>query len=210
LQSENYDFYNFPNILKRNCGKLNVIFFISVKKEGAYIHAKKNMYTREHLLQSLESSTHALSRFFSSVDERQFNEQKGAGWTIGETAEHIVLLEQMVNKALPFAHPSSRDPQLKIEPVKNGLLNLSQRFAAPDFIVPAKSNKVQQDLVAQFLEERKKMIELFSGLEFNETVDYRHPVIGSMTRIEWGYFILHHAERHLAQMNALLENRVLS
>jgi len=208
MQSEKYDFYNFPNFLKRNCGKLHRRFFLSPKKEGPYIHAKKNMYAREHLLQSLESSTHALSRFFSSVDEKDFNDQKGNGWTIGETAEHIVLLERLVNEGLPFAHVSSRDPLLKIEPVKSGLQNLTQRFAAPDFIVPAKGMKDQQDLVSQFLVERKKMLQLLSVLDLNETVDYRHPVIGSMTRLEWGYFIVHHAERHLAQMNALQENRV--
>jgi hypothetical protein len=156
---------------------------------------------RDNVITETEQSTKELLDFFSSLNDHDFNNISLAnGWTPGQVAEHILLLETQVNKTLPFAHKTERQPDLKAEPVRQGLSDLSRKFVAPEFIMPGKGDKNKDLIIANLAQQRQILKGYIESTDLNETVDYKHPVIGSMTRYEWVYFLIHHAQRHLAQM----------
>ena len=161
------------------------------------------MLSKEELLHQLEASNTELLTTLAAVPPQNFNRGPEGKWSPGSIAEHLLILETLVNRILLKAHPTERAPDLKVEPIKAGLRDQGRKLEAPAFIHPTGKEINQQEVIAALAAQRKVLKEILEQHDITETADEKHPVIGSMTRLEWTLFNIYHAERHLGQIKAM-------
>ncbi len=162
------------------------------------------MYTKEELAGMIDQSTSNLLQMLSSIDEKEFNQRKNEAWSVADVAEHLLSLETQINLFIKEAHPTERAPDLKVEPVMHGLQSFENRYNAPDFTLPSAEDKDKNKLMNGLQEQRDILRQIILTTDITETVNQKHPVIGSMTRLEWACFNIHHTDRHLQQIRNIL------
>ncbi|MFL5808449.1 MAG: DinB family protein [Flavisolibacter sp.] len=159
------------------------------------------MINKEQVLSDLDRSTDELIQQLLSCDEKDFNKSPGDNrWTVAMVAQHILILETQVNWAFQKAVKTDRAVDGKLLFVTKGLDNLDKKFVAPDFIVPTTDDKDRHELLDAIKKQRNILRQIIQTTDLEETPTYKHPVIGDMTRLEWIYFNIHHAQRHLRQL----------
>jgi hypothetical protein len=139
------------------------------------------------------------------------NEQ--TAWCIMDCAEHLLIYEQEVIKALGGdAEPvKDRAPNSKVGDISHSFLEFDRRLRVsgdPDTLEGGFTN------VADFSHTFRQNREAIKAVLRREPIDWlckdlEHPVFGFMTRIEWVYYLIYHTERHLQQINRIessLEN----
>jgi hypothetical protein len=162
------------------------------------------MINKEQILSELDQSTNELIAQLQQCDEANFNKSPGANsWSAAQVAEHILLLETQVNRALLAADITERQIDLKIIPLKKGFENAEKKYVAPDFIIPSASHKNKQELIDGLKKQRDTLKQIIETTDLTHTPKYKHPVIGDMTRLEWVYFTIYHTERHLRQLQTI-------
>lgn len=160
------------------------------------------MNIKEELLKGLEESTNALSDVLAAFSAVQFGQEPAPDkWSAAEVAEHLILLEKIVGGALSgFCVATHRDPFLKKRDIEGHMSNFERAFKAPEFIRPS-GHLQQQDAIDQLISVRKMTSNLVMVSDVTETcMDTDHPGFGQLTRGEWVYFDISHANRHLRQL----------
>jgi hypothetical protein len=151
--------------------------------------------TREELLQTISDFT-----------PEQFNVVPFTNsWTAGQVAEHIIKFSSGGAEILNSPGvDTQRDPAEKIGPLRDLFLNFDIKMTAPDFIQPSNAPK-DKDTVSQSLENNyTPMISLSKTSDLTLTYpDFELPQYGSLTRLEWMYFILFHTQRHIHQLKSI-------
>src|SRR5437868_2882779 len=97
---------------------------------------------KDQIMQELDKASKELEQRLECFTKEEFNQKpEGESWSAGDVAEHLLLLETRVNRALEKGNPIQRAADMKILPIKNGLENLERRFTAPEFILPTAKEK---------------------------------------------------------------------
>jgi hypothetical protein len=163
------------------------------------------MIIKEQLIQELDGSTDELINMLSFTKDEAFNNKiTEDSWSIADVAEHLLILETSVNHALQKTHATERPHDLKIEPMRQGLADEEKKFNAPDFVKPTSLHKDKIQLMEGLKKQREILKKIIQTKDLTETADFKHPVIGSMTRFEWIYFNIFHTHRHLKQIEKIL------
>jgi hypothetical protein len=133
--------------------------------------------------------------------------------TIGHEAEHIALSENDLQQVIQLAMESPEQPEApqrlkgKIAVVEE--LLLGKDAAAEGYRPPEKMINKSEVLEFYGAANRKLMALLDSsrGEPLAKHV-YVHPKeeIGELNALQWFYYIAHHRERHIRQIEALLAN----
>jgi len=139
------------------------------------------------------------------------NEQ--TAWCIMDLAEHVLIYEQQVVKALQGAAEPVKDraPDSKVNDISHSFFDFEKRLTVtgdPDTLEGGYTN------VADFSKTFRQNREDIKAILHKEPIDWlckalEHPIFGFMTRMEWVYYLIYHTERHLQQINrieASLEN----
>ena len=99
--------------------------------------------------------------------------------------------------------PTNRPPEQKLALIKEAMESSTKRVA-PGMVTPSESRHEPQEMAQQLIKQRELVKRLISGLDLTEACRvYKHPSLGTLTRLEWVYFNLYHAERHIRQMEGL-------
>jgi len=167
-------------------------------------HQRCDMINRELLISELEESTNRLVEQLLHFTDNNFNMRPAEDqWSAGEIAEHIVLLESNVNKALAQTTDSDRPADQKIEAMKKGMNNLERKYIAPEYIRPKPHPKKRDALIEGFKEQRLILQTIIRTKDLEQKTIFKHPVIGEMTGLEWVYFNMFHTKRHGTQLERL-------
>lgn len=128
-------------------------------------------------------------------------------WCIMDCAEHLLIYEQQVIKALqgPAEPVKDRAPNSKVSDISHSFLEFDRRLRVtgdPDTLQGGYTN------VADFSKTFRQNREDIKALLHKEPIDWlctamEHPIFGFMTRIEWVYYLIYHTERHLQQINRI-------
>jgi uncharacterized damage-inducible protein DinB len=159
------------------------------------------MIDKQEVLVEVDDSTSNLLQTISDCSEENFNRNPCENcWSQAQVAEHILLLETKVNKALYEADATERNADLKVGLLKKAMASFERKFTAPEFIQPTDLQKNKQELADALLKQRHILRNIIHTTDLTETPTYKHPQIGDMTRLEWIYFIITHSDRHVQQM----------
>ncbi|TND08987.1 MAG: hypothetical protein FD123_1841 [Bacteroidetes bacterium] len=164
--------------------------------------------SNQPFLDLLNNSGIALEIFLQKIPGDSAAKTPAAGgWTVLEQLEHIFIVEKGVRNAL--LAPGKENAQEKTELYGDALLGKKMRgtgkWMAPDMVKP-KGRFTDLPTVKKAIIEQRAFIR--QKLENNEIVfdstTFPHPIIGEMTRADWFYFMVHHTERHMRQVEEML------
>jgi hypothetical protein len=129
-------------------------------------------------------------------------------WSVGETAEHIVLAEALLFGAVQKAIASPPNPEWeektkgKTEFIERVMAPRLGKASAPEPIVP--SGKLTQTQVRETFLKQRAEIEKFAKetqVELKQfTVEHPFPVFGTLNAYQWLIYVPLHTERHDKQI----------
>jgi len=129
-------------------------------------------------------------------------------WTIMESAEHVLMIEQSVSETLQgkTAPVQDRLPDSKVKQISELFMDFSKRLFVTK---PIASKTVYKDM-ASYSADFRATRELIKGaLEHHpeqECKAFEHNLFGFLTKIEWIYYLIYHTERHLHQISRIEDN----
>ncbi len=150
--------------------------------------------------------------FLASIDgvtEEQWKWKPASErWSVGETAEHIVLAEALLFGTVQKAIASPPNPAWeektkgKTEFIERVMAPRLGKASAPEPIVP--SGKLTQAQVRETFLKQRVDIEKFAKetqLELKQyTVEHPFPVFGTLNAYQWLIYVPLHTERHDKQI----------
>lgn len=164
----------------------------------------------KEITDALQANTIDLKRVIAPVPEAIMVWKSPAdGWSVGEILEHLVLVEANIVSHLGGRGGKTERPLLqKVEMIRAAFESPGNRYQSPREFLPTGNGKEKTHALQELREHSNDVLAKMAGLDVSETLlDYRHPYAGRLTRIEWVYFMVIHARRHLSQIERLLRNR---
>ena len=165
---------------------------------------------KEAILADLDRSTENLFAVISRFPPGHFRHKPSENeWSAAQIAEHLLKVDLSTYKALcGETIPTNRPPDQKISLLKLAMEDSTKR-AAPPTVIPSSAAFVQEVILQHLKAQREKLRETVRVSDLTEAcITFKHPFLGTMTKLEWVYFTIYHAERHVRQMNAMVENSI--
>ena len=162
------------------------------------------MIDKDQVINDLDRSTNELIIQLEKCNDIDFNTSPEANcWSSAQIAEHILLLETSVNRVMEKSINTERQVDMKLASLRSGLENPVKKYEAPEFIHPTSKTKSKTELINGIIAQREILKQIIRTTDLTHTLIYKHPVIGDMTRLEWIYFNIHHAARHVRQIEKM-------
>src|SRR5260370_15877215 len=175
---------------------------------GALLAASSGALTtveRAHAIQLLQDSQ---KEFLASVDgltDEQWNYKPGLDrWSVGETAEHIVLAEGLLFSGVERALASPPNPDWetktrgKTEFLEKVMVDRSHKAQAPEAIQP-RQNWSRDETIQQYRRARGKTLKFPEPTQpplTDHTPDPPFPVSPTLTAYQWLIYIPLHNMRN--------------
>jgi len=171
--------------------------------------AHMTMEERTKVMNWLEESRTEFLAAIDGVTEEQWKWKPAPErWSVGETAEHIVLAEAMLFGTVQKAVASPPNPEWeektkgKTEFIERVMAPRLGKATAPEPIVP--SGKLTQAQVREtFLKQRAEIVKFAAGTEValkEHTVEHPFPVFGTLNAYQWLIYVPLHTMRHDKQI----------
>jgi hypothetical protein len=166
----------------------------------------EHILQKEELLKVFEKTGSALRQALDEFDRESLNMIPFEGsWTAGQVGEHILKsLSGMPKLFLESTKPSERPEYKKVRDIKNIFLDLNAKFKARESILPGSGPYEKEKLMQSIMKAWDDLTQIIreedlSLICLNSIV----PVFGEMTRMEWGYLVVFHTQRHIHQLAAI-------
>lgn len=164
------------------------------------------MMNKNLVKKDLKQSTSSLLDVLSRIPEEIFNTQPSQeGWSVGKVGEHLIKVETgTVRMFTGSAEASDRDPEQKIETIKDRMMNFETKMMAYGPIIPNDEPKEKTKVLEKLQDIRQQLLGFVDIQDLTETITaFEHPIFGSLTRIEWIYFNIYHSRRHVKQIEKI-------
>jgi len=164
---------------------------------------------RVHAIKLLQDSQKEFLSLVDGLSEAQWNYKPGADrWSVGETAEHIVLAEgglfSGVERAL--AAPPNPDWEAKTrgktEFLEKVMVDRSHKAQSPEPILP-RGKLTQEEVIQRYKIARAKTLKFAEETEVplkEHTAEHPFPVFGTLSAYQWLIYIPLHNMRHDQQI----------
>jgi hypothetical protein len=188
------------------------VLALSILTAACVLHASDATLTpaeRTHAIQLLEDSQKEFLALVDGLSDAQWTYKPGPDrWSVGETAEHIVLAEATLFASVQRAVDSPANPDWetktrgKTEFLEKAMVDRSHKATAPEAIQPhAKISR--EEVIQRYKEQRARAIKFIeeTGVPLKEhTVDHPFPVFGTLNAYQWLIYIPLHNIRHNQQI----------
>lgn len=105
---------------------------------------------------------------------------------------------------------TDRNPTEKIEKIKFRFGDYTHKLTAGEPIKPRGEFTDKEKVLRAIVSNRSEILQLpQEGSWFDLCLGFEHAIFGYLTKIEWLYFCIFHAERHLQQMQTIEERLVV-
>lgn len=153
--------------------------------------------TRDELLEILKGLTR---------DQIQMKKDLES-WSIGQICQHLVKTEELFVLAIRKGLKSKEDSFLERKPL-DFLLDRSKKIVAPDIAKPTDEILEYSEIIDKLKNSREKLFEILTTIEDPSVLSKRyfiHPVFKEMLLIEWVEVLYLHEQRHIKQINEIVE-----
>ena len=164
---------------------------------------------RAHVVKLLEDSQKEFLSYIENVNEAQWNWKPGPDrWSVGQTAEHILLAETALfkNMELSLATPPNPDWEKatagKTEFLERVMTYRSHKATAPEALQPT-AGLSKAEVIRRFNEVRAKTIKFAQETQAplkEHTRDHPFPVFKTLNAYQWLIYIPLHNLRHDQQI----------
>jgi uncharacterized damage-inducible protein DinB len=188
------------------------ILALSVLTIAGSLHAADPALTsteRAHALQLLEDSQKEFLALVDGLNDAQWTFKPGPDrWSVGETAEHIVLAEAMLFGSVQRAVDAPPNPDWetktrgKTEFIEKVMVDRTHKATAPEAIQPhAKMSR--EEVIQRYKDQRARAIQFAEETQValkEHTVDHPFPVFGTLNAYQWLIYVPLHNMRHNQQI----------
>jgi hypothetical protein len=164
---------------------------------------------REFALKYANDTRDDFVQQLTGLSDAQLNFRAAEGrWTIGEIAEHIIVVENalrgMVDGGMKSPVPACKD-EFRIQDVSVILTitNRQQKFTAPEQVRPNGRWKTVPDLLANFETTRKTSFDYMKNMKEDMRSHFAGMPFGKIDAFQAYLFMIGHSERHLAQLKVV-------
>jgi DinB superfamily len=167
---------------------------------------------RTQLTRLLQESQAEFLDLIAGLTEAQWSYRPaGGGWSVGETAEHLVLAEGVLCAKMQEALASPPNPQWqaetahKTEFLERVLPVAQQKAQAPDPLRP-RMQWTREETVARFQAARTRTLHFVEHLDQpleSHTAEHPFPVFRTLNAYQWLLYIPLHNLRHDRQIAAI-------
>ena len=164
--------------------------------------------TKETLLSDMEETTRQLLTVLSSFTPEQFNERPSeTEWSAAQVAEHLLKADVSTGNALSGETvPTNRPPDEKLAMIQQAMNDDNAKRVAPERVHPSGEQWEAAAILEQIKKQKEVLKEAILHSDITEAcTSFKHPVLGTMTKMEWMTFNMRHTERHLRQLKRLQE-----
>lgn len=161
---------------------------------------------REFAIKYANDTREDFVKQLTGLSDAQLNFRAAEGrWTIGEIAEHIIVVENalrgMVEGGMKSPVPVCKD-EFRIQDVSVILTitNRQQKFTAPEQVRPNGRWKTVPDLLANFETTRKTSVDYMKNIKEDMRSHFASMPFGRIDAFQSYLFMIGHSERHLAQL----------
>jgi hypothetical protein len=163
---------------------------------------------KQQFRNELEETLNSLYDLFASIPDDAVNTAPFTGsWTPSQLAHHVVLTNSGFLRILngPVQH-TDRPANAGVESLRTVLLDRAAKRQAPEMVQPAAIDYDKVRLLASFQKTRAALLEAVDTLDPNLLcTSYKVPVLGHPTCWEALHFVLYHTQRHLHQLQEMME-----
>lgn len=162
----------------------------------------------QNYLQDLDQNTAAIWTAVNECNDTTLRAKEEGKWSIIEILEHIYLTDKLVRHIVtrPSELVHETENVVGKEKIRHLLVEGSNRkVAAPNILHPKGDIQDLASMKEMMLTERNLLKENILNQQI--VIDNRmhqHPLMGNMTISDWLYFIIHHSQRHLDQIKAII------
>ena len=164
---------------------------------------------RAQVLKWLDESHQEFLTAINGVSEEQWKWKPAPErWSVGETAEHIVLAEAMLFENVMKAVAAPQNPAWeektkgKTELIVRVMAPRLGKAQAPEPIVPRNGMTLAQ-VKERFEKQRAEIVEFASDTRIalkEHTAEHPFPVFGTLNAYQWLIYVPLHTERHDKQI----------
>ena len=188
------------------------ILAVAVLTFAGSLHAADPALTpaeRAHALQLLEDSQQEFLALVDGLNDAQWTFKPGPDrWSVGETAEHIVLAEALLFGSVQRAVDAPPNPDWetktrgKTEFIEKVMVDRTHKAIAPEAIQPhAKMSR--EEVIQRYKDQRARAIQFAEETQVplkEHTVDHPFPVFGTLNAYQWLIYVPLHNMRHDQQI----------
>ncbi len=153
------------------------------------------------------SVAQAQLNLFEPVKQSEVNRIPFEGsWTAAELIEHMVLsIGSAVEVLSGPVKVTDRAPDQYVQSVKDMFLNFDLKFKSAPSIAPATQLYDRDILIKKLRTVYNSLIYLVEVKDLTDTcLLWEFPTIGHLTRLEWAYQAVYHAQRHTEQLKNII------
>jgi hypothetical protein len=188
------------------------VLALSILTFSCTLHASDAALTpaeRAHAIQLLEDSQKEFLALVDGLSDAQWTYKPAPDrWSVGETAEHIVLAEVYLFGSVQRAVDAPPNPDWeaktrgKTEFVEKVMVDRSHKAQAPEPIQPH-GKMSREETIQRYKEQRAREIKFAEETQVplkEHTFDHPFPVFGTLNAYQWLIYVPLHNMRHNQQI----------
>lgn len=169
---------------------------------------------RKTITQYLKKSRAELISTVKKLTPAQWNYKSAPDkWSVAEICEHIIKAEPVVLRRVDNTEAMKYKPELmagykeKGEEMISFIVGRTEKFQAPEPITPVGSFSSPEEFIKAFEERRDETYDYVKSIDKPIKAYYElFGPVGEVNGYHWLMFISAHTERHMVQINEVLNN----
>lgn len=166
------------------------------------------MVDRDILIKHIDASTERITHKYRHLpNERWIQNEHPDRWTPVQILDHLVKLESMVLTLAdgPSMASEMRVPDGKVDRIRATFGDDGHKLSAMGPIRPDENPQALEELLGRFTANRLKLADLVTKRDLSRVcTGFAHGIFGTLTLLEWIWFVISHGERHLRQLEHLM------
>ncbi|WP_246581267.1 DinB family protein [Echinicola shivajiensis] len=165
---------------------------------------------RENTFTEFHKTTLTLLKKLSSLTEKQLNFLPQSGWSAGQLGDHLLKSYASAETLNGKTKATTRPIDQKLASVKTLFTDNTIKMESPEAILPSQEKITKRELIDSLEERIGQIKEVILNKDLSLTcVDYSIPEYGEFTRFEWVWFNIYHTQRHIFQLENMVQSNDL-
>jgi len=166
------------------------------------------MIDKNKVIGEVNDTLTLLESVVEKFDTTTFNQVPFAdSWTPAQVVQHLILCNNGLGYVLQNdCQPTERAVDELIPGLRTDFLNFSIKMNAPEQVVPLAADYEQSILLGQLKSIKNEVLTAINHIDLTETcLAFKVPGAGLFTQYEVVYFIVFHTQRHIHQLQQMLQ-----
>lgn len=196
---------------------ITTILWMSLWLTASSFGTEKESLTKEDrkaIVEYLKKTRNELIDKVKSLTHEQWTYKPGPDvWSVGEICEHILKAESVVLKRVDNQEGMSYKPELitnyrqRAEEVIAFIVGRETKLKAPEPVAPSGLVSSRDEFIRSFENRREETIHFVKSIDKPIKAYYEvFGPIGEVNGYHWLMFISAHTQRHILQLNEVLDN----